>query len=102
MDEVTAVLVVPFNEQEEHFIARFDAQTGMLRFLEAMRYKEPASEGKTPWLNEAREWGNVGGNPVPTIAAVTWFDEGTPWAVFTVDEVVHNVEVQAYVRVKGP
>jgi hypothetical protein len=29
-------------------------------------------------------------------------DEGIPWAVFSVDEVVYNVDVGKYIRVKGP
>jgi hypothetical protein len=29
-------------------------------------------------------------------------DEGIPWAVFNVDEVVYNVDVGKYIRVKGP
>jgi len=102
VDEVTAVLVVPFNEHEERFVARFDPKTGMLRFLETMRYKGPASEVKTLWVNAALRWGPVGRNTVPIVAAVTWFDEGTPWAVFTVEEVVYNIDVREYVRAKGP
>src|SRR3970282_2187870 len=92
VDEVTALLVVPFNQNEERFIVRFDPRTGMLRFLEAMRYKSPASEAKTLWLNEALELDRHRENTLPAIGAVTWFDEGTPWAVFTVEEVVYNID----------
>ncbi len=102
VDEVTAVLVVPFNQNEERFIVRFDPKTGMPRLLEAMRYKGAASEAKTLWLNEALEWSSLNGTTTLTIAAVTWFDEGAPWAVFTVEEVVCNVDVREYVRAKGP
>jgi hypothetical protein len=34
-------------------------------------------------------------------AAITWFDAGTPWAVFDVEEVVLNVDVQEYIRARG-
>ena len=102
VDEVTAVLVVPFNEHEERFVARFDPKTGRLRFLGASGSKGPASEVKTLWVNAALRWGPVGRNTVPIVAAVTWFDEGTPWAVFTVEEVVYNIDVREYVRAKGP
>jgi hypothetical protein len=44
----------------------------------------------------------VGGNRVFTVGAVTWFDDGTPWAVFNVEEVVYNADVQAYIQAKGP
>ena len=30
-----------------------------------------------------------------------WFDEGTPWAVFTVEDIVYNADVQEYIRAKG-
>lgn len=101
VDEETAVLVVPFGETEERFLVRFDPGTGLPRFLEAMRYKDAASRSKTLWINEVVAWGRLRGNPIPTVAAVTWFDEGTPWAVFRVDDVVYNVDVQDYVRERG-
>lgn len=101
-DDDTALLIVPFGEREERFVVRFDPQTGMLRFLESMRYKDPASETKSLWLNEALEWNSINGSTVPAVGAVTWFDDGTPWAVFNVEDVVYNVDVQEYIRAKGP
>ena len=102
IDDSTALLRVPFGEAEETFVVRFDPQTGMVRFLEAMRYKDAADEAKILWINEAREWRDLEGTPAPAVGAVTWFDEGTPWAVFTVEEVVYNVDVSEYVRAAGP
>ena len=102
IDDMTARLVVPFGDAEEIFVARFDPQTGMLRFLEAMRYKDAADEAKTLWINEARECQDLNGIPAATVGAVTWFDEGTPWAVFTVEELVYNADVSEYVRETGP
>ena len=102
VDEVTALLEVPFGAVKERFIARFDPLTGLLRFLEAMRYKDAASRAKSLWINEAREWDATDGDTVLTVGAATWFDEGTPWAVFHVEELVYNVDVAAYIRAKGP
>lgn len=102
VDEVTALLRVPFNRGDESFVVRFDPTTGLLRFLESMRYKDPASEAKTLWINEALKWSSLNGNTMPTVIALTWPDEGTPWAIFSVEEVVYNVDVQAYVRANGP
>lgn len=102
VDADTAILIVPFGEVEERFVVRFDPGTGLPHFLEAMRYKNPDSEAKILWMNEARDWGTVSGYTLATAAAITWFDEGTPWAVFRVEEVVYNVDVEEYVRVKGP
>jgi hypothetical protein len=102
VDEDTALLRVPFGAAEETFVARFDPQTGMLRTLEAMRYREAADETRTLWINEAREWREIDGTPKPTVGAVTWFDQGAPWAVFTVEQVIYNADVSGYVREAGP
>jgi hypothetical protein len=102
IDDNTALLQVPFGEVEETFVMRFDPQTGMLRFLEAMRYKDAADEAKTFWINETREWEEINGDTTLAVGAVTWFDEGTPWAVFTVEEVVYNADVSEYIRGAGP
>lgn len=102
IDEYTASLTVPFGEEQETGIARFDPQTGMLRYLEFMRYKEAADQDKTLWINQVLEWGVVDGYQTASVGAVTWFDEGRPWAVFTVEELVYNVDVRDYVRAAGP
>jgi hypothetical protein len=102
VDEDTALLVVPFGEKEERFVVRFAPETGTLRFLEAMRYRDSTDKAKILWLGEAREWNTLNGNTVATVATITWFDQGTPWAVFNVEEVVYNVDVQEYIRAKGP
>jgi hypothetical protein len=102
IDEETALLVVPFGEEAQQFVARFDAETGLLRILESMRYRGADSEGKTLWINEAGQWDTVDGYTIPAVGAVTWFDEGTPWAVFTVEDVVYNADVREYIQAKGP
>ncbi len=102
VDAYTALLVVPFGEGEERFVARFDPQTDNLRLLEAMRYKDADAEKKTLWLTEAVEWGRLDGRLTLVVGAVTWFDQGRPWAVFTVEETVYNADVSAYIRASGP
>jgi hypothetical protein len=102
IDEGTALLIVPFGEEEQRFVARFDPETGVLHFLESMRYKGTDSEAKTLWINEALQWGTVDGNTTAVTSAATWFDEGTPWAVFTVEDIRANVDVEEYIRAKGP
>ena len=57
---------------------------------------------KILWLNEGLEWDTLDGEKILTTGAVTWFDEGTPWAAFRAEEVVYNVDVREYIRVKGP
>ncbi len=102
IDEATAALIVPFGEGEQQFVARFNPETGMLHFLESMRYKGTDSESKTLWINEAGQWSVVDGNTTPTVSTATWFDEGTPWAAFTVEEIRYNVDVEDYIEAKGP
>ena len=81
---------------------RFDIETGALQFIESMRYKDANSETKTLWINQALKWDVINGNQLPTIGAVTWFDEGTPWAVFSVEDIVYNEDVQEHIQVNGP
>jgi hypothetical protein len=102
IDGQTALLTVPFGDEEQHFVVRFDPQTGMPQFFESMRYKGAESEDKTLWINQALEWGDVDGHTTPTISAATWFDEGSPWAVFSVEEIRCNVDVREYIQAKGP
>ncbi len=101
VDDVTALLVVPFENTFERYVVRFDPDTGLIRFLESMRYKEVTNNTKILWLNEVREWNTVNGYLIPKVAALTWFDQGRPWAVFDVEEIVYNVDVKDYVRAKG-
>ena len=92
VDDETALLTVPWGEGEQTLVARFDPATGMLRFFESMRYKGEESVGKTLWINEVAAWGELNGELSVTQAEVTWFDEGTPWAVFRAEEVVYNAD----------
>jgi hypothetical protein len=101
LDDMTAVLVVPFADQTERLLVRFDPQTGLLTLVESMRYKNPDDPRKILWLNEARAWAEVGGYRLPTVGAVTWLDEGRPWAIFTVEDAIYNVDVRDSVRATG-
>jgi hypothetical protein len=102
IDEETALLIVPFGEAEQQFVARFDPRTGLLRFLESMRYKGADSEAKSLWINEVVEWDSFDGSLMPTTATPTWFEDGTAWVVFTVEDVIYNVDVREYIRARGP
>lgn len=102
VDSETAILVVPFNENEQRFIVRFDPESGLLQIMESMRFRDAEGSSKILWLNEALQWDSLGGSQLPTIGAATWFDEGTPWAVFTVEEIVFNADVATYIRATGP
>ena len=102
VDVSTAILVLPFEDTEECFVVRFDPATGLMTMFEAMRWKDAADQTKTLWINAAVEWGELDGQTTLITGSVTWFDEGTPWAVFTVEEILFNADLTEYVRAKGP
>jgi hypothetical protein len=98
VDDDTALLRVPFGEETETFVARFDPETGLLRLLESMRSKGEGDETRTLWLNEVAEWGELDARRLPIVTEVTWFDEGTPWARLTTEEVRYNVQLTDELR----
>jgi hypothetical protein len=102
LDAETALLIVPFGDEQERFVVRFDPATGLPHLLEAMRYQDAASESKILWLSEVRAWSLIDGNTLPVVGTVTWLDDGRPWAVFTVENVVYNANVQTYIQARGP
>ena len=104
VDDATAILVVPNGQDKERFIVRFDPETGMQTLMEAMRFKgaDPSS-AKTLWLaGNSGAWGTINGYKLPLGGTATWIDEGTPWASFTIDDIVYNVDIKDYIRAKGP
>jgi hypothetical protein len=101
VDENTAVLAVPFGERHERFIVRFDPATGLIAWFESMRYHGSSSPTKTLWLNQMLAWGGRDGAPFSTTGAAIWMDDGKPWAVFQVEDVVYNVDVRQFIRAKG-
>jgi hypothetical protein len=101
VDDVTAVLAVPFNDTQERFVVRFDPDSGLISWTESMRYHGQESESKTLWLNRS-EWGVRDGKPFLVNGSATWMDDGKPWAAFTVEDIIYNADVKEYVRAKGP
>lgn len=101
IDDDTALLVVPFKDTTQQFVVRFDPATGLVAWTETMRYQTSASTGKVLWMTHALEYGDLDGVLTNTVGSATWMDDGTPWAVFTLEDVRFNVDVSAYVRAKG-
>ena len=66
-----------------------------------MRYKEADDVSKQLWINQAQRWDALDGQQAVVVGAVTWFDEGRPWAVFRVKEIVFNADVSEYIRDRG-
>jgi hypothetical protein len=102
VDDNTALLYVPFEDGEENFVVRFDPQTGLIRFMEAMRFRDPKDTAKILWITETMDGATIPGTPLSAVGSATWLDQGKPWAVFTLEEMVYNVDVEGYLLQKGP
>lgn len=101
VDDETAILVVPFAEDEQRFLVRFDPQTGLLQMMETMRYRDAEGGNKILWITENMRWDLLNDNLFPVVGSATWLDEGTPWAVFSVEDVKYNLPVDDYIRAAG-
>jgi hypothetical protein len=103
VDEKTALLLIPFGDQEETFVVRFDPQTGQLDTMEAMRYRDAGPQAKKIlWITQSIPGKTIPGTNLIAAGSATWLDQGKPWAVFTLEDVVYNVNVSEYIRQKGP
>jgi len=100
VDEKTAKLTVPFGKDEQVFTVDFDQQTGLMTRMETLRYRD-AKVGKLRWWGEVIPVNNRTRRPV-TRFAVTWEDEGTPWLVIQIEDIVFNTDVSSYVHQTGP
>ena len=101
IDDQTAALAVPFEDRTSAFITRFDPDTGLLDWMESMRYHASNSPAKTLWMNKTLAWTTRDGRPFPRQGAAIWMDDGRPWAIFTLEELVLNADVAAYLRARG-
>jgi hypothetical protein len=106
VNDQTALLTVPFDpatgpSTEETFVVRFDPETGLLTWMESMRYRDTDSPAKTLWMNHAPAWHEVDGWLQPVVGEVTWMDEGTPWASFRIESATFNADVGDYIGERG-
>jgi hypothetical protein len=103
VDDTTAALIVPFGEAaEQRFTVYFDPQTDLIASMETERWKDAAAENKTRWVLEPNDWEEINGLLLPHTAEATWEDEGRPWLVISLNDVVYNVDVSEYIRARGP
>lgn len=103
VDENTALLYIPFGDKEENFVVRFNPETFLLDSMEAMRYRDAGENArKILWITRSLEGQTIEGTKISAIGSATWMDQGVPWAVFTLEDVVYNVDVNQYILQKGP
>ncbi len=101
VDENTAVLLVPFKQAQERYVVRFDPKTGLVDWMESMRYHDSKSASKVLWLNQSLEWKPIDGVLTNVSGSATWMDNGKPWAVFHVEDIHLNLDVQEYINRRG-
>jgi hypothetical protein len=102
VDDTTALLIVPFEKDSETFVVRFDSETGLMRYMQVMRYRASADEARTLWTTEAVKWDTIDGQMLSVVGSATWHDQGKPWAVFTIEDVVYNPDIADYMHAEGP
>ncbi len=90
MDDVTALLVAPFDSSLERFVVRFDPESGAIRLVESMRYKGDGE--KDLWINKPLDEGKTGEILVPARSQAIWVGNA-PWLELVREEIVFNVEV---------
>lgn len=92
VDDETARLVIPYGEQNDSLLYKFDKKTGLISNISAQRYRGQEAT-KTPWLIESIEWKSYNSVKIPVRFALTWQDEGSPWSYWTVEGAEYNIDV---------
>ncbi|PKN91038.1 MAG: hypothetical protein CVU44_21505 [Chloroflexi bacterium HGW-Chloroflexi-6] len=93
VDENTALLRVPFENQTETFIVRFNPETGLVDLMEVMRFKTKNDTAKTLWITSESNGGST--------SYATWLDDGKPWAELSLEKIIFNADVSEYIRARG-
>lgn len=93
VDDNTALLFVPFEDEMENFVVRFNPQNGLVDTMEVMRFKAPNDKNKVLWITSSSEDRSV--------SYATWLDAGKPWAALGLEQIVFNVDVSQYIGSRG-
>jgi hypothetical protein len=101
VDGDTALLFVPFEDRQENFVVRFNPETGLIDRMEAMRFRNPGDKEKILWLPASEKGKTIEGSVLSAVGSATWLDQGRPWAIFTIEDIVYNVDVSEYIRRPG-
>lgn len=101
IDAHSARLIVPFGRAKDSFTVHFDPRTGLIERMEALRSKSISPDKMVRWILIPGKWQRFHGLLIPTSIAVMWEDEGTPWAIFRINDVTYNADVTEYVHAGG-
>ncbi|QRN84235.1 hypothetical protein JR338_05715 [Chloroflexota bacterium] len=101
VDENTALLYVPFEDNEETLIVRFNPETGLIDSIEAMRYRDIGEDSpKILWIcrNDKSEQNQT---DFISVGSAMWLDQGKPWAYFYTEELAFNVDISSFLNQRG-
>ncbi len=101
LDADSARVIVPAHEDEDALTLHFDPATGLLRSLEAPRWREETDAAKQPWRGEVTGWSEFNRIKVANPSELTWVNDGKPWAVWHIEDIAYNVDVDDYIRASG-
>ena len=93
VDDNTALLTVPWGDEPETFVVRFNPETGLLATMVAMRFRAPNDKDKILWITSS--------SPDGSTAYATWMDDGKPWLALSLDQFSVNLDVSQYIRARG-
>ncbi|HYF94818.1 MAG TPA: DUF6544 family protein [Symbiobacteriaceae bacterium] len=96
IDQTHARLVVPAPAGTDSFTVAFNAQTGLMQYMEALRWKDRADAAQRMWRFTFLEWERSGGLLLPTTYSATWEGE-QPWMQVHKDESLYNVDIQPFI-----
>lgn len=96
VDDTRARLYIPYQEGHHEITWHFDPQTGLLSHLTSFRFKKVDSRWKTAWRVDMLRYAEFDHLRIPSSIAITWEDDGKPWAVFNVSDLVFDT------RPEGP
>jgi hypothetical protein len=100
VDDTTAALIVPDAAAEEQFTMTFDAGTDLIKEMRTLRYAGSDDPARHRWTNTVTEWGEKNGVRIPFVIRTAW-DDDRPWAVWSVDDVMYNVDVSRRLASSG-
>jgi len=92
IDEETARLVVPLGSGYDSLQVRFDAQSGLVQSLTALRYRDAQAQAKSPWRVVYRNWQWFHEVHVPAQLVESWDDQAGPTQVLTVESIEYGAQ----------
>lgn len=102
VDENSAILFVPFENDEENFLVRFNPETGLIDTMETMRYRDAGeSQPKILWILRHEPIKSMAEDRILSVGSAMWLDQGSPWAYFDVEEIIFNMDVSIYIHQIG-